>query len=141
MGRKAKFSQAEKVEIVRAYLEGKASSRDLARRYGCGHRTVRSWAEQYRVRGEEAFRESSTNQVYTSEFKHMVVKEYQQGGIGLGALSAKYNIRSTTQIHEWLRLYNGHEELRSYKRTDGGVDMTKGRKTTYEERLEIVESA
>lgn len=139
MGRKAKFSQEKKLEIVRAYLEGKASSLDLSRRYGCDDRTVLSWVEQYLAQGEEAFRESSKNQVYTSEFKHMVVEEYQKGGISLRALAAKHKIRDQVQIRRWIKRYNGHEELRSYKRADGGVDMAKGRKTTYEERVEIVE--
>ncbi len=40
MGRKAKFSQEKKQEIVSAYLEGKASSLDLVRRYGCNASTV-----------------------------------------------------------------------------------------------------
>ena len=62
MGRKAKYSQEKKLEIVRAYLECQGSSLDLGRRYGCNDRTVRSWAERYRFQGEEAFRESSWNQ-------------------------------------------------------------------------------
>jgi transposase len=69
----------------------------------------------------------------------MVVEEYQRGGISQRALVAKHGIRGKRQVECWIKLYNGHEELRSYKRTDGGVDMAKGRKTTYEERVEIVE--
>ena len=68
MGRKAKFSQEKKLEIVKAYLEGKASSLDLSRLYGCNASTVRSWVEKYQVLGEDALRESSRNQSYTSEF-------------------------------------------------------------------------
>lgn len=139
MGRKAKFSQEKKLEIVKAYLEGKASSLDLSRLYGCNASTVRSWVEKYQVLGEDALRESSRNQSYTSEFKQIVAEEYLKGDISLRALAVKHNIRNNKQIQDWIKRYNGHEELKSYKRTDGGVDMAKGRKTTYEERIEIVE--
>jgi transposase len=138
MGRKSKYSQDVKTEIVREYLERNVSSIELAKRYGCDHNTILYWVSQYKSQGEHAFRETRKNQAYSEEFKHMVVEEYLRGGISLTPLTIKYKIRSKKQILDWLKLYNGHKELKSYK-TGGGIIMTKGRKTTYEERIEIVE--
>lgn len=133
-----KHSQEMKLEIVKAYLEGNASSHDLAMRYGYDPSSIHFWVAQYQSQGEEAFRETHQHQTYTSEFREIVIEEYHKGGISLQNLAAKHKIRSTALIRRWIKRYNGHEELRSY-RTDGGVDMAKGRKTTYEERVEIVE--
>ena len=50
----------------------------------------------------------------------------------------KYKIHSTTQLRRWIKKYNGHEELK-VSGTGGLTIMTKGRKTSFEERIEIVE--
>jgi len=50
----------------------------------------------------------------------------------------KYKIRSNSQLRRWIKKYNGYEELKT-SGTGGMKIMTKGRKTTYEERIEIVE--
>jgi transposase-like protein len=69
----------------------------------------------------------------------MVVEEYLRGGIGLKPLAIKHKIPSHREILRWIKMYNGHEgNLKAYK-ANGGITMTKGRKTTFEERIEIVE--
>ena len=77
---------------------------------------MRSWVEKYQVQGEDAFKESSKNQAYTSEFKQIVAEEYLKGGISLRALAVKHNIRNNKQVQDWIKRYNGHEELKSHKR-------------------------
>ncbi|MHC1731932.1 MAG: transposase [Bacteroidales bacterium] len=93
MGRKSKFDQEMKLEVVQEYLDGKASSYDLARKYRCDHKTVLHWVAQYESHGAEALRSTTKNQSYTSEFKKLVVEEYLRGGIGLLPLAVKHNIR------------------------------------------------
>lgn len=48
----------------------------------------------------------------------------------------KYGIRSKSKLQIWIKKYNGHEELKASP-AGGTVIMTKGRKTTFEERVEI----
>lgn len=50
----------------------------------------------------------------------------------------KYGIRSRSKLQLWIKKYNGHEELKS-SGTGEHTIMTKGRKTTFEERVEIVQ--
>ena len=45
---------------------------------------------------------------------------------------------SKTQLRRWILKYNGYEELKA-SGTGGAIIMTKGRKTTFEERVEIVQ--
>jgi len=138
MGGKAKFSKEVKLNIISEYLDGHSSSITLARKYSCSSKNVRKWVNQYKAFGREAFEETHKNRSYTEEFKLMVVREYLKGGISFGSLVLKYRIRSETQVQNWIKMYNGHKKLKSYK-TGGGINVTKGRKTTYEERIAIVE--
>ena len=50
----------------------------------------------------------------------------------------KYGIRSKAKLQTWIKKYNSHEELKS-SGTGGSFIMTKGRKTTFDERVEIVQ--
>ena len=56
----------------------------------------------------------------------------------LDDICKKYGIRSRSKLQTWIKKYNGHEELTS-SGTGGMMIMTKGRKTTFEERVEIVQ--
>lgn len=67
----------------------------------------------------------------------MAVKDYL-AGVGFQAdLCKKYGIKSTSQLRSWILKYNSHEKLKT-SGTGGMPIMTKGRKTTYDERVEIV---
>ena len=50
----------------------------------------------------------------------------------------KYKIHSDKQLRDWIKVYNSHRELRPSRGRGSDIYMTKGRNTTYEERLEIV---
>ncbi|QGU94339.1 helix-turn-helix domain-containing protein [Clostridium bovifaecis] len=61
--------------------------------------------------------------------------------VGLGSqddICLKYGIRSKGKLQRWVTKYNSHEELKT-SGTGGITIMTKGRKTTYDERVEIVQ--
>ena len=72
---------------------------------------------------------------YSAELKYQAVSDYLSGKGLLREICRKYKIRSTRQLRNWIKMYNGHKELKCYT---GGSRMTKGRKTTYEERIAFV---
>ncbi len=77
------------------------------------------------------------NQPYTREFKDQVVEAYRSGEGSELDLALKYGIPSRRTVSSWIKRYNSHEDtLKSYR--GGRIRMTKGRKTTLEERVEIV---
>ncbi|MDT2241781.1 hypothetical protein P7H22_17610 [Paenibacillus larvae] len=49
-------------------------------------------------------------------------------------------LKSTRQLRDWILKYNSHEKLNT-SGTGGTPIMTKGRTTTYDERVEIVQVA
>ena len=74
---------------------------------------------------------------YSEELKIAAVKSYLAGEGGLRIISKRYGISDHSILRDWILWYNGHREIkRSSAR--GEIYMTKGRKTTQEERAEIV---
>ena len=71
------------------------------------------------------------------ELKIKAVEKYLDGKGSLSDICIKYKILSDFQLRSWTKVYNGHKEFKGHN-SSGGNLMTKGRKTTYEERLKIV---
>lgn len=78
---------------------------------------------------------SRKNKSYPAELKYQAVGDYLSGKGSHREICRKYGIRSTYTLRKWIKLYNGHKELKCYT---GGSRMTKGRETTYEERIALV---
>lgn len=125
-----------KIKACKDYEEGRESYDSLARKLSAAKSTIRRWCFRYREHGEEAFKKPDQKQVYTKEFKHKVVEEYISGESSYADLSAKYNLNHSTIVRWVNKWYNGIE-LKDY--TKGATITMKTRKTTYEERIEIVE--
>ncbi|HCX65281.1 MAG TPA: transposase [Eubacteriaceae bacterium] len=138
MGRKNKFTYETKLSAVTEFLEGRGSCKEIAEKFEMGERTLRNLHKMYLVQGPGALMPSHKNQQYTAEFKTKVVQEYLEGAIGYEDLALKHGIKSTWQIRNWIILYNDGKSLKSYK-SGGDTIMNKGRKTTYDERIKIVE--
>ena len=64
--------------------------------------------------------------------------DYLSGQGSQNDICKKYGIRSKSKLQKWIKQYNGHEELKS-SGTGGNPIVTKGRKTTFDERVEIVQ--
>jgi len=138
MGRNVKYKREFKMKVVREYLDGLESANQLGVKYNCHKRTIFVWIAEYEHYGETAFALKRKNNSYTPDFKRMVVEEYLASKKSLQDLCFKYKIPRHKQLSDWIKVYNGHEKLKSYK-ASGGIIMIKGRKTTYEERITIVE--
>ena len=143
MSTKTSYSAEEKYKIIEEYLQGRISQRELAERYGMGETAIRDWLRLYRTFGWEGlFRQKHTTK-YDKELKHTAVKAYLAGQGSLRELCCRYGIRSDRQLRNWIRKYNGHQESSTalphpQQRQKGNVLMSKGRKTTFEERVALV---
>lgn len=135
--RRSKFKADDKVAAVLEFLDGKNSQLAIAERLGIDRATFQQWIKNYQSMGSDAFQEH-VNQSYSKELKDQAVADYLSGRGSLLNLCEKYKIKSTRQLRDWIKKYNGHEELKA-SGTGGAVIMTKGRKTTFDERLEIVQ--
>ena len=136
LGRKSKVSPELKIAAVKEYLSGKATQQAIANKYGVSRNAVRTWIRNYQALGEEAFF-NLRNKYYPAELKEAAVKDYLAGNGSLNEITKKYKILSDIQLRTWILVYNGHKKFKG-QNCSGGKLMTKGRKTTYEERLQIV---
>ncbi len=140
MGRKSQYSKEMKLEIVKKYLAGESPSQ-LASDYGMygknGSRTIREWRNKYEVYGESAFNPSRRNKRYPKALKLAAIKEYLKGYVSYGDIVNKYEISSKSILINWVKKYNCHIGINDYD-PKAEVYMAKARKTTHEERIEIV---
>jgi transposase len=88
---------------------------------------------------KDCFEETNTNNSYSSEFKMIVIKEYLEGKGSSTDIAAKYNI-TYSMVISWVNKYNNGEEIKDYDPKSEVYSM-KSRKTTLEERIEIVKYA
>lgn len=137
MGRKAKFSAEEKLKYVLRCLKGEDSINHAATIIGVKTESLRQWIQHYQSLGIDGLRTTTKNSHYSAELKEVVVKDYLTGGGSKSDLCKKYGIRSTTQLQNWIIKYNSHEKQKAFER-GGMLIMTNGRKTTYDEKIEIV---
>ncbi len=133
-----KVSPEEKLRAVYEYLEGKGSLKKIAQKYGIGGTPFRQWIHKYQAFGESAFIKAGHNASYSVEFKQTVIEAYLSGKGSFKDLAVKYKIPSFETVRRWVLMYNGHKELKA-SGTGGNSLMTKGRKTTFEDRIEIVQ--
>ena len=94
---------------------------------------MQAWVRLYKTEGISEFAKQK-NQVYSEALKVKAVEAYLSGKGSLAAICKKYKIRARIQLQDWIKVYNCHED---FKTQSGGSHMTKSRKTSQDERLEI----
>lgn len=135
MGRKARYSAEEKISAVQEYLDGKGSMKTIAQRLGITFQSFKQWVKNYEAMGIDAFK-TNHNKHYSKTEKEQAVAAYLAGEGSHMEICQKFKILSTSQLRSWIKKYNGHEELKASRMGDTGI-MTKGRKTAFNERVEI----
>lgn len=131
------ISIEEKVQAVEAYLRGEVKLGLITERYRIARQSFYVWVRNYQSMGIEGFKGKRYVR-YSQDVKEAAVKEYLSGTGSQNDICRKYKIRSRRQLQNWIKQYNGHKESKSSMGQRSDIYMTKGRKTTYEERVEIV---
>ena len=134
---KRKISTEDKIYAVNLYLDGNESQHRIAAMFDVSIASVQQWIRNYESMGADAFTLKG-HKKYSKELKQQAVLDYLAGRGSQDDICKKYGIRSKAKLQIWIKKYNGHEELKS-SGTGGSTIMTKGRKTTFEERIEIVQ--
>lgn len=129
------LSAQDKISAVMKYREGNISQRKLAEQLNVSLTTMQQWIRNYESMGKDAFLMKNYKN-YSKELKLQAVQDYLDGQGSLNDICKKYGIRAISKLGKWIKQYNSHEELKA-SRTGGTVIMTKGRKTIFDERVEI----
>ncbi len=134
---KTKICAQEKLHTVKNILHGTESIHAAAKRLSVAPPSVRAWIGSYKGNGIDAFTHTK-NKHYSHECKVQAVTAYLNQEGSLAVICQRFGLRSSKQLRTWIKRYNSHEELKA-SGTGGFSIMTKGRKTTFDERVEIVQ--
>ena len=134
---KRKISAEDKIYAVNLYLDGKESQHRIASMFDVSVASVQQWIRNYESMGADAFILKEYKK-YSKDLKQQAVLDYLAGCGSQDEICKKYGIRSKAKLQIWIKKYNGYEKLKS-SGTGGNAIMTRGRKTTFEERVEIVQ--
>ena len=132
-----KISKEEIIKAVERYKRGETSQKAEAKKQGVSHQTFQDWIRRYETFGSDGFGNTGNRQ-YPSALKESAVKAYLNGEGSHAEICKKYGISSRGVLQKWIKVYNGHRELRPSRGRGSDIYMTKGKTTTYEERIEIV---
>ena len=135
---KSKWTAEQKIAMIKAYLSGEGSYATIAKNNGVGEKTLKDWVHRYLEQGEAGFVQRTGNKKYSKEFKTMCVEAVSSGKGSVDDIVAKYNISSRSVLNRWIMKYNANMELKDYEPKREVYMAEVRRKTTLEERKEIV---
>lgn len=134
---KRSYPVEEKLKILRACEEDKYSIYKIASIYKVNKSTIMEWKHKFDKDGIEGLKESTSWKVYSKELKLSAIRDYQSGEYSLREISRKYGLTDKSTLSNWIKKYNSHREVKDTSKERTG-SMTKGRKTTWDERIQIV---
>lgn len=134
-----KYSTNELLKYIELYLDG-ISYQELCEDYKfkLDRSTFLVYVRRYSEHGISSLLRKQTNQNYSEAFKHQVIQEHIHNNASYKSLAVKYNIPGHETVRQWVLRYTNGKENRTYSPKPGVYQM-KSKKTTYEERIEIVE--
>ena len=135
MSRKSKYNAEEKLLILHELDH--SSIKEVTWKYAVGKSTVLSWRLLYKYQGIDGLRSDHHNHSYSREFKLALIQQYQESTDSLRVFAVKHGLKSDKQLSDWIIQYN-ESKLKAYTPRKRDSIMP-GRKTTFEERLLIIE--
>lgn len=113
-----------KLCAVKEYLEGAGSLNKIAKKYGVCRSTLQKWLQNYEMFGESGLKHRVQNQHYSEALKRQAVEAYLSGHLSIETVCKKYQLRSRTQLEQWVMWYNGQKDFRVPGRRRKGVRTT-----------------
>lgn len=125
-----------KLRLVEEYFSSNSAPVLESEEYSIPNDTFRDWVMRYKALGPSVFF-SSSSAPYPHELRLAACREYMEGECSLRDVVVKCGLKNITTLRRWLRYYNSSEGFISHEPSEDS-SMTSARKTTYDERLEIV---
>lgn len=135
--RSTNHSLEERILAVESVVNHRKSLSKVYKELGISRHTLENWIYKYKEKGVDGLKESRTWKRYSNELKLQAVQDYLSGAHSLRECCRKYGISDTKVLRQWIKGYTSGESLKSTSK--GKSTMTKGRKTTYQERIEITQ--
>lgn len=131
------YSAEDKFNILKEWEDGNYSLNELESIFKVSRITIYRWKYKFENYGTEGLKRASSWKKYSKELKLSAIKDYLSGEYSLREVTRKYEISDDYILRMWIKKYNSHSKLNDT--TKGRISaMTKGRKTTLDERKQIV---
>ena len=138
MSRRRKLTDEERIQAVQKYLNGEGSYCSISKKYGIERKQLRMLVSRAQAEGIDSIKIRQTNKKYATETKLSAVQEYLAGKGSQLEICKKYHITNDCLLRNWISWYNSGKDFKERTRSERGITMNKGRKTTQDERVEIV---
>ena len=133
---RSKHTVEQKLTVLQLIEEANYTISEICKMYKIDKTSVLRWQVKYETEGIEGLKESSVWKPYTKELKSAAVEDFLIHGLTKRETLVKYQISSQSVLMSWVKKYTSHSELKD-SRKGMSRTMTKGRKTTVEERIAI----
>lgn len=139
MSKRSSTSFETKLHVVQRCLKHKSNPNFEANQLGVSLHTVKEWIRKYKSDGLNGLKESKTWKSYSKELKLAAIKDVLSGQYSVEEATKKHRISSRSVLGKWISKYTNEIELKPTRKGKGISHMNKGRKTTFEERIEIAQ--
>lgn len=137
MSRKSKVSSEVKVKVVQEYLAGLKTMSQITYELNINYSTIQEWVRKYKLFEIKGLLIERINTKYSDEIKARAINDFRNANGSLRDIYIRYNISSHSILRKWIK-QNTCDTINSSYSVKGAATMNKGRKTKYEERIEIV---
>jgi transposase len=134
-----RLSSTERLEFILPIMDGKRSANQIHIETGIAISVLKTWVRKFKLDGIQGLENGKGWKQYTKELKYQAVNDVLINKISKNEVVRKYGISSISVLTRWIKSYNSEKGLEATSSGRVGTIMTKGRKTTLEERIEITE--
>lgn len=139
MSKRSLYSPEEKYQVISEVMDGRHSVNSIAKKHALPRTTIKDWLRKYKDDGIEGLKESTTWKRYESDLKQRAVLAVINDEMSLRQATAFFQISAHSVLRKWVSSYTNGEQLKSTSKGSVPKTMKKGRKTTYQERIEIAQ--
>lgn len=132
----SRFSMDQKLRIIKMCEDGTDSTKSIASLFELSVKTLNSWRAKYRMGGFSTLHNRTKWTRYPEELKMKAIRAVLTQEESLSSATLRFNISNTSVLARWIRKYTSHST--HGKPLKERFTMTKGRATTFEERVQAV---
>ncbi|KRN02129.1 transposase [Levilactobacillus senmaizukei DSM 21775 = NBRC 103853] len=137
---RTRFTAMEKLDILTGLSQTNLTRAKYLERHGIHRSTIRTWKEHYKREGLDGLEERHSWTRYSEEAKRQAVETYLNGKDSLAEIRNRFGLRSTKQLRDWINKFQYNGTNKSLTATPSRRQVRiMSRKTTFEERIKIVE--
>jgi len=138
---RTRFTPEEKLAIIMGLSTTELTKTAYLRLHGVDQQGVKRWKDIYKKDGLKGLEERNNWTHYSKKTKQQAIAAYLNNEGSLIDISNRFGLRSTTQLRDWIKKfqYNGGTNKSLAATPSRKQVRNMSRKTTFEERIEIVE--